>query len=311
MLQDMLAEEVEELRSLGTLILDYPRIQDPKLADPAILASVDAAITNGVVGFSRAMFEACPGVRFIHCFTAGHELIDLDEAERRGVPVSSGLGTNADSVADQALALALGVLRDVPRYDREIRDGRWKASRTQPQFTGKKVGILGMGRIGREIAARAAGFRTQIFYAATAPKPDVAWTFCPSAEALAAAVDVLFVACSGGASTYRLVNRKVLAALGPKGILVNVARGTVVDTDALREALASGLIAGAGLDVIEGEPKIPAWIRDAGNLVISPHVSGGSPESRRGMVDAVKANFAAFYAGRALVNPVVRSARDG
>ena len=183
------------------------------------------------------MFEACPKLRFIHCFTAGHELIDLDEAERRGVPVSSGLGTNADSVADQALALALGVLRDVPRYDREIRDSRWKASRTQPQFTGKKVGILGMGRIGREIAQRAAGFRTQIFYAATAPKPDLAWTFCPSAAALAAAVDVLFVACSGGDSTFHLVNRQVLAALGPKGILVNVARGTVVDIDALADAL--------------------------------------------------------------------------
>ena len=300
-LQTALPEEIEAFSAFGELVIDYPGLRDPANADAGILAQIDIVITNGIAGFSRAMFDACPKLRLIHCFSVGHEAIDLAEAAQRNIPVTGCHGANADIVADQAMALALAVLRSVPRYDREIRAGTWKASRTQPQFTGKKVGILGMGPIGQEIARRASAFKTRIFYTARSSKPALPWQYCPSVEALAAEVDILFVACPGDQSTFHLVDGGVLAALGQKGILVNISRGQVVDTAALRDALVNRLIGGAGLDVIEGEPLVPDWIREVDNLVLSPHVAGASPESRRAMLDAALASLAAYPRGAHLL----------
>src|SRR5262249_22973543 len=150
-----------------------------------------------------------------------------------------------------------------------------------PGLTGKRVGIFGLGEIGRRIAKRAAAFDTQISYTARVAKTDVPWSFIPDITSLARAVDVLFIAASGGGETEHIVNAGVLNALGPQGYLINIARGSLVDSEALAAALKSRSIAGAALDVVEGEPTAPSWANGLDNLVLTPHLAGWSPDARK------------------------------
>jgi D-3-phosphoglycerate dehydrogenase len=268
-------------------------------------SAVRAVVTNGSTGFSAAEMARLPALEIICCFGAGYENVDLAAARRRGIAVTYAPGMNDATVADHALALMLALARDLVARDRAIREGRWKTARAaSPTLSGSRLGLIGLGRIGRQIAKRAAGFDMRIAYHSRMAKDDVPWAYRASAVELARDSDFLVAACPGGSETRHLVDRAVLAALGPKGFLVNIARGSVVDTAALIEALAAGAIAGAGLDVVEGEPELPAALLKAPNVVLTPHMAGRSPAAVKAQLDALMGNLAAQFNGAPLLTPV-------
>ncbi|MCJ2134203.1 2-hydroxyacid dehydrogenase [Methylobacterium sp. J-026] len=268
-------------------------------------ARVRAIVTNGTTLIPAALIAALPNLGIICAQGVGYEGVDLAAARVRGIVVTHGTGTNADCVADHALALFLAVLRDIPRFDAAVRAGRWREGGTaRPGAHGKRAGILGLGGIGGRIARRCAGFDMAVRYHNRRPVPDVPWDYAPSLSDLCAWADVLFVALPGGAATRHCVGGAALDALGPAGFLVNVGRGSVVDTDALVEALGAGRLAGAGLDVIEGEPEVPAALRALPNVVLSPHIAGRSPETMEATIGQVVGNLAAFFSGAAVLSPI-------
>jgi len=268
-------------------------------------ANVRIVLTNGTTGLTAAEIDAMPTLTLVCAFGAGHENIDVAHARARGVAVANGAGTNDDCVADHAMALLLGSVRALTQLDRACRDGVWRdALPMRPQVSGKKLGILGLGAIGRKIARRAAAFDMAVAYHNRSRIDGLPYAYLSSAEALARWCDAMVVATPGGAATRHLVDARVLGALGPNGFLVNVARGSVVDTEALAEALRSGVIAGAALDVYESEPAPPAALLDLPNVLLTPHVAGWSPEATQASVDRFMANAEGHFAGRGVVSPV-------
>lgn len=263
--------------------------------------AVEAVVTNGSTGLSADDMAKLPGLKLICSFGAGYENIDIDAARRRGVHVTHAPNTNMETVADHALALMLAVSREICVRDRALRDGAWASIRSpRPTLSGARLGIIGLGNIGRAIAKRAEAFGMHIGYT-TLGKLDVSWPFYSDAAALAENSDFLVVACPGGPSTRHLVNKAVLDALGPDGFLVNVSRGMVVDTDALVSALENNLIAGAGLDVFEGEPVLPERLRMLGNVVLTPHMAGRSPAAEKAQIDVLMHNLRSCLAGDPLI----------
>jgi lactate dehydrogenase-like 2-hydroxyacid dehydrogenase len=208
-------------------------------------------------------------------------------------------------VADHAFALLLATVRAIPQLDRACRGGVWRDGLPMsPKLAGKRLGILGLGTIGRQIAKRGAGFDMEIGYHNRSHVQDLAYRYLESTEALAQWCDMLVVATPGGAATRHLVDARVLKALGPRGYLVNVARGSVVDTDALAQALRDGAIAGAGLDVYESEPEPPASLLGFTNVVLTPHVAGWSPESVDASVRRFLDNARRHLAGETVLTPI-------
>jgi lactate dehydrogenase-like 2-hydroxyacid dehydrogenase len=278
---------------------DHPRL----LEDP-LLERIRAVQTNGSYGLKRPFIEAMPRLEIICAVGAGFEGIDVAAARERGIIVTHGPGTNAATVADQAWALLLAAVRRVPWCDRGLRAGRWEEVRgVTPSVTGRKLGIFGLGHVGMAVARRAQGFEMAVGYHNRRARA-VPYRYFADLLVLAAWSDVLVVAAPGGPETYHAIGREVLDRLGPEGYLVNVARGSLVNSAALIDALRSGRIAGAGLDVIEGEPALPAGFRDLERLVLSPHVGGFSPEAIRAMIHMVRANLDAHFAGRPVLSPV-------
>jgi hydroxypyruvate reductase len=273
----------------------------------AARARIRAIATGGATGAAPALVEALPALEIIAIYGVGTDAVDLQHAEARGVRVTNTPGVLTDDVADIALGLMLATLRRLCVGDRFVRAGRWgkEALPLATKLTGKRLGILGLGRIGRAIAKRAAGFELAIAYTDLRQFDDVPYRFEPSLTALAAASDVLVVAAAGGPASRGLVNREVLDALGPEGILVNVARGTVVDESALVEALVAGRLGGAGLDVFEDEPHVPEALFELDNVVLSPHQASATRETRDAMGRLVLENLAAHFAGRPLPTAVV------
>lgn len=273
-------------------------------------ANVRIVLTNGRGGLSAAEMEMLPNLEIIGATSAGYEAVDVPAARQRGIPVFFCPGTNAPSVADSAMMLLLAVVRRLFVADRFVRDGGWQDQwrADTPTACGKRMGIVGMGRIGSLIAHRAAGgFDMEIGYHNRKPVAGSPHRYFANLIEMAEWANFLMVATPGGAGTRHLINANVLAALGPRGYLVNVGRGTVVDTRALIEALQNKAIAGAGLDVLEGEPAIPTItpeLHKFENVVITPHVAGFAPESRTAATQLVIANLNAHYAGKPLVTPV-------
>lgn len=265
---------------------------------------IDVVLTRGPLGLRADEIGALPLLKIICVIGAGYEAVDLQAASNRGIIVTNGAGANASSVADHAMALLFSAVRGIPQADASIRRNEWVKVR-QPSLTGKRLGIIGLGAIGQAIAKRAGqGFDMRISYHTRQPRDDSPYTYCANALELASAVDFLIIAAPGGNSTHHLVNASVLDALGPDGYLVNIARGSVVDTDALIDALATGRIAGAGLDVFETEPLVPDALKTLGNVVMTPHVAGQSPEAVEGTVQLVVKNLLAFFADQPVLNPV-------
>jgi lactate dehydrogenase-like 2-hydroxyacid dehydrogenase len=266
---------------------------------------VQAVLTVGAIGLSAVQMQAMPQLRWVGALGAGYENIDVAYARAHGIAVSNGAGTNDQCVADHAFGLVIAAVRGLVRLDRLTRQGFWRNDiPLPPNVSGKRLGILGLGTIGQKIARRAQAFDMPVGYHNRRPKDGVDFTYFDSVLALAQWADVLLVATPGGAGTRHLVDAPVIAALGPQGYVVNIARGSVVDTAALAQALRTGALAGAGLDVYESEPLPPAELLDLDNVVLTPHVAGWSPEAVQATVDLFLDNAHRHFAGQPLVTPV-------
>ncbi|MDH1901706.1 2-hydroxyacid dehydrogenase [Comamonas aquatica] len=266
---------------------------------------VQAVLTVGAIGLSTVQMQAMPQLRWVGALGAGYENIDVAYARAHGIAVSNGAGTNDQCVADHAFGLVIAAMRGLVRLDRLTRQGVWRNDiPLPPNVSGKRLGILGLGTIGQKIARRAQAFDMPVGYHNRRPKDGVDFTYFDSVLALAQWADVLLVATPGGAGTRHLVDAPVIAALGSQGYVVNIARGSVVDTAALAQALRTGALAGAGLDVYESEPLPPAELLDLDNVVLTPHVAGWSPEAVQATVDLFLDNAHRHFAGQPLVTPV-------
>ncbi len=279
-------------------------------SDPAAFAAlaprIRAISASGESKLSRVLLGQLPALEIFSVFGVGYDGIDVAAARERGIAVTNTPDVLNDEVADLALGLVLAVARRIPQADRYVRDGKWSVG-PMPlarKVSGARLGIVGLGRIGKAIAKRAQAFGMSIAYTARSEKADSGFRFFPTAEALAAEVDFLVVITPGGAATRKLIDARVLRALGKDGYLVNVARGSVVDEAALVEALTSGTIAGAGLDVFENEPNVPAPLLALDNVVLTPHVGSATWQTRRAMADLAFGNLEAHFAGRPLLSPV-------
>ncbi|MDD0974611.1 2-hydroxyacid dehydrogenase [Pseudomonas fontis] len=283
------------------------RAQTPVLRAEAIArhgAEIDAVLTRGPLGLYADEIAVLPALKIICVIGAGYEQVDLVAARARGIVVTNGAGANASTVADHAMALLFAVVRNIPHADASTRRGEWNRV-ISPSLAGKRLGVLGLGAVGLAIARRGAqGFDMQVSYHNRRPRTDVPYAYCDSPLALARASDFLLVATPGGAGTQQLIGRAELQALGAEGYLVNIARASVVSTQALVEALRTRTIAGAGLDVFDDEPQVPDELKGLANVVLTPHVAGQSPEAARDTVTLVLRNLQAFFAGQAVLTPV-------
>ena len=268
-------------------------------------AAMRAIGTRGDLGASKELIDQLPKLEIIACNGVGVDAIDFNTTRARGIKVTNTPDVLNDDVADLALALMLGFARQIAIGDVFVRSGSW-ANQGWPLLTklsGKRLGLLGMGRIGQAIAKRAAAFSMPIAYH-TRRKHDVAYTYHDTLVDLARNSDFLVAILPGGAATQNLVNAEVLKALGPKGVFVNVARGTVVDEEALLKALENRTIAGAALDVYWNEPKINPRFFALTNVLLHPHGGSATLETRKAMGQLVRDNLAAHFAGKPLLTPV-------
>jgi hydroxypyruvate reductase len=258
----------------------------------------DALVTSGGAGADAALIDALPNLRVISNFGVGLDKVDLAAAQRRGIAVGYTPDVLNDCVADIGFALVLDVARRVSEADRYVRRGAWPqaAFPLARKVSRARLGIVGMGRIGRTIAQRAGGFDMAVRYHSRRAVPDVTWQHEPSLIELARWADFLVVITAGGAGTRHLINAGVLDALGPESFLINVARGSVVDEAALVRALVERRIAGAGLDVYENEPQVPAELMALDNVVLLPHIASATRETRQAMADRVFDNLQSFFA---------------
>ncbi|HSH91138.1 MAG TPA: 2-hydroxyacid dehydrogenase [Ramlibacter sp.] len=270
-------------------------------------AEFTGVVTGSMTGASGALMRALPSLQVIANYGVGYDKIDLDAARQRGVAVSNTPDVLTDCVADAAFGLVLDVARGLSAADRFVRRGDWRPGVMFPlsrRVTGKRLGIIGLGRIGQAIAERSTGFSMEVRYHSRRPVPDARWTYEKSLSSLAEWSDFLVVACAGGAATHHLVSADVLSALGLKGFLVNIARGSVVDEHALVAALVEKRIAGAGLDVFEHEPSVPKELLALDNVVLLPHMASGTHETRMAMGRLMIDNLRSWYAHGKLLTPV-------
>ncbi len=252
------------------------------------------------------MMDLLPRLEIIANSGVGVDTIDLPKARSRGIIVTNTPDVLNDSVAELAIGLMLALARRIPQADKFVRDGKWLEGLYPMggELRGKTVGILGMGRIGREIAARLAAFKMNVAYCGRNRQPDQPYEYFADPVELARRSDWLVVAAPGGAATNNLVSRAVLEALGPSGFLVNVARGSVVDQDALLEVLKGGWLGGAALDVFANEPEVPAELRAMNNVVLMPHQGGRTEEAREAVDKLVFDNLVAHFEGRPVLTRV-------
>lgn len=267
-------------------------------------ADCRVVVTGGHIGCPAALMQALPALQLVAINGVGFDKVDLDLARQRGVRVSTTPGTLTDDVADLALGLVIALCRQIPAADAHVREGRWPQG-DMPlgrKVTGSRFGILGLGQIGGAIAARLAPLGP-VAYSARGDRAN-GLPYIPDPAELARWADVLIVACAATAETRGLVDAAVLEALGPRGLLVNVSRGSVVDEQALISALQAGTIGGAALDVFADEPHVPEALRRLPNTVLTPHVASATAETRAAMAALVVANVDAALAGEPLPSAI-------
>lgn len=270
---------------------------------------IEAVITSAAVGADASLIEALPALKLISSLGVGLDRIDLQMAARRGVAVGYTPGVLDDCVADMAWALLLDVMRGLSAADRFVRSGAWAQGHFRPlgcKVSGSRLGVVGLGRIGQAIARRASGFAMPVRYHARRPVDGVPWTYEPCLIELARWADVLVVATSGGEGTRHLIDEAELEALGPHAYLINIARGTVVDEQALVRALQQRRIAGAGLDVFEREPEVPEALRSLDHVVLAPHMASATVQTRWAMAQRVLDNLRGYFEQGCLVSEAPR-----
>lgn len=276
------------------------------IREPQVFGRVRALVGGGEGKIDASYMALFPALELIAVCGVGYDGIDVAAAKKRGIMVTHTPNVLNDDVADLALGLLLSVARKIPAADRFTRNADWLDGPFQltRKLSGAKLGMVGMGRIGQAIAKRALAFDMDIAYFARHARPELPYTFVPDLIALAAQSDYLLVITPGGAATKNLINAPVLAALGPQGFLVNVARGSVVDQAVLIEALKKKMIAGAALDVYVDEPNVPTDLRKLDNVVLTPHMASGTVETRKAMSALTMDNLNAHMAGLPVKTPV-------
>lgn len=258
-----------------------------------------ALVTNGSTGVTGDQLRRLANVGMVVTQGVGYENVDISVVKERGMVLTTGKGTNGFSVADHGMALLLAIARNIPWADRQVRNGQWLKSRGPRALAWKKrLGILGLGEIGLQIARRAAGFDMTVSYHNRNKRDDVDFAYKKTPLELARDNDFVIVVMPGGPETKGLVGREFLDALGPKGFLINIGRGTIVDTDELVRALHEERIAGAALDVVAGEPTVTRELLDAPNLIITPHMAGRSPESVSEAMNRIADNLKVHFSGK-------------
>ncbi|XP_021298636.1 hydroxyphenylpyruvate reductase-like [Herrania umbratica] len=270
-------------------------------------SSIKAVVGNTKVGADAKLIDSLPNLEIVASYSVGLDKIDLDKCKQRGIKVTNTPDVLTDDVADLAIGLALAVLRKVCVCDRFVRSGNWISGDfgLATKFSGKSVGIVGLGRIGSEIAKRAEAFQCPISYHSRSKKPNTNYKYYSNIVDLAANCEILVVACALTEETHHIVNRKVIDALGPKGFLINIARGAHVDEPELVSALLEGRLGGAGLDVFENEPEPPEKLFALDNVVLVPHVGSDTEETSKAMADLVISNLEAHFKGEPLLTPVI------
>ncbi|HVO88856.1 MAG TPA: 2-hydroxyacid dehydrogenase [Casimicrobiaceae bacterium] len=280
---------------------DYDKATDKQQLLREVAPRIRGLVQGGGTVTAPTLLEALPKLEIISVFGVGYDGVPVDYCRRRGIKVTNTPDVLTDDVADVAVALILMTGRGFIRANRFVHAGEWE--KRGPELTtrlgGRRVGILGLGRIGKAIAQRVRAMGMEVSYTGRRSQ-NVPYTFAPDLISLAQHSDYLVVACPGGAATRNLVNADVLRALGKKGTLINIARGSIVDETALVGALASGVIKGAGLDVFANEPHIPSELLAMDNVVLLPHVGSATRETRQAMGDLCKANLDAWFAGKPL-----------
>jgi lactate dehydrogenase-like 2-hydroxyacid dehydrogenase len=265
------------------------------------------AMTGAHAPLDEAYMRRYPRLEIISSFGVGYDNIDAKAAARLGIIVTNTPGVLDDEVADTALGLMLMTVRQLPQAERYLRAGQWAAKGAfslTPSLSGRTVGILGLGRIGKAIAKRVSAFGLDVVYHGRNPQADVPYRYYPSLVDMAKASDVLIVVAPGGPTTRHIINAEALEALGPDGVLINIARGSLVDEKALIEALRTGKILAAGLDVFENEPNVPKELIALDNAVLLPHVGSASVKTRQAMGECVVENLFAWADGKPPLTPV-------
>ncbi|WP_417210037.1 2-hydroxyacid dehydrogenase [Antarctobacter sp.] len=275
--------------------------------DAGLRASLRAVAFKGHTAFGAETMDLLPQLGLIANYGVGYDAIDVTAASARGVKVTNTPDVLSDDVADLAVALLIAQARTMIRGHAHAASGRWATEGEIPlnrKVSGSTVGIVGLGRIGREIADRLAAFKMDIHYTSRSEKETPGWTYHADVVSLAKAVDFLVIALVGGPETKGHVSRAAIEALGPRGVVVNISRGSTIDEGALLDALEAGTIAGAGLDVFENEPNLDPRFLKLDNVVLQPHQGSGTVETRTAMAVLQLDNVAAFLEGRDLLTPV-------
>jgi lactate dehydrogenase-like 2-hydroxyacid dehydrogenase len=278
---------------------------------PALAGKIrGVAITYNTVRGDRSMLSLFPKLEIVSSFGVGYDHIDAEHARERNIVVTNTPDVLTEEVADIAMGLLIATLREFVKADRYLRSGLWR-TQNFPLSVGslrdRKVGMVGMGRIGQAIGRRLEAARVPVVYHSRNPAAGVSYQHYPDLIEMAKAVDTLVVIVPGGAATAKLINADVLKALGPRGVLINVARGSVVDEPALIAALKSGTILAAGLDVFDNEPNVPDELRAMQNVVLLPHIGSASVVTRNAMDQLVVDNLKAWFAGKAPLTPVAET----
>lgn len=279
--------------------------EDPE-AFSKLASQIVGVAASGESKVPGALMAQMPQLKVVSVFGVGYDGVDVSAAAKQGVGVSHTPDVLTDDVADLAMGLLLATARGIARADQHVRLGQWpKAGMAlATKVTGARLGIVGLGRIGKAIAKRASAFDMSIAYTARSEKKDSGFTFYASVVDLARNVDFLVVITPGGEDTKHLINAQVLEALGSKGFLINVARGSVVDQEALVAALHAGTIAGAGLDVFANEPHVPEALWAMPQVVLTPHIASATVATRHAMANLAFENMKAGLAGADLITPV-------
>ncbi|KAF5932091.1 hypothetical protein HYC85_028262 [Camellia sinensis] len=270
-------------------------------------SSIRAVVGTAIAGADADLIESLPSLEIVANFSVGLDKVDLVKCKDKGIRVTNTPDVLTEDVADLAIGLILMTLRRVCECDRYVRSGLWKKGdfKLTTKFSGKSVGIIGLGRIGLAIAKRAEAFGCPISYYSRSQKLDSKYKYFPSVIELASNCAILVVACPLTDETHHIINRKVIDALGPKGVLINIGRGPHVDEPELVSALIEGRLGGAGLDVFEHEPEVPEQLFGLDNVVLTPHVASATVETRKAMADLVIGNLEAHFSKKPLLTPVV------
>lgn len=287
----------------------YYEIEDKRSFLESVAPRIRAIATRGELGAARDLIEALPALEIVSIYGVGFDAVDLDACRERGVRVTNTPDVLTKDVADLGVTMMLCQARGVVGADAWVRDGHWSGTGPYPmnrRVHGAKVGILGLGRIGYEVAKRLAGFDMDIAYSDVEPKHYAdGWSYIASPVALAERSDILFVTLAASAATRHIVDRTVIAALGSEGMLINISRASNIDEEALLDALEDGTLGSAALDVFEGEPFLNPRFLGLPNVLLQPHHASATVETRRAMGQLMRDNLTAHFAGQAPLTPVL------